>query len=214
MKLDWSYDSPLISKANAAADILFLNLVYLVCCLPVVTIGPASAALAGVSFSVLKKEAGGVGLFWKLFRGNLKTFLLPWLGVLALGVVLLFDAYLLFFQPVSGAVFFAAVLVLLLVFYAMVLAHICMIHARFDCGFRYMISNAVLLSLAHPLRTLALLVLELLPAALFFFWPQAFVFLTPVWLLCYCTPSSYAMAKIMAPVYRQLVADKNESKPI
>ena len=208
MKRDWSYDSPVISKANLAADFIFLNLVYLLCCLPVVTIGPANAAMAGVFFSLINGEDAGVRAFLRLFRKNLKTFLLPWIGVLLLGVLVLFDAYLLFRQPVSGTVIFSCVLILLLVLYAMILSHICMIHAKFDCKFLHMISNAVLLTLAHPLRTVLLLVLQLLPISLFFFWPRAFVFLTPVWLLCYCTLSACAMAKIMAPVYNRLAEGK------
>lgn len=205
MKINWSCDSPLISKANVVADVVFLNLVYLVCCLPLVTIGSATAAMAGVSVSFLNKDTSGVKLFWKLFRNNLRTFLLPWLGVLFFGVFLIFDAYLLFLHPITGAVIFAVILILLLILYAMILAHIFLLHAKFELKFRYLLSNAVLLSLAHPLRTIALLILELFPWVCFFFFPQAFVFLTPVWLLCYFPLASFAMVKTMKPVYDRLV---------
>ena len=206
MKKDWSYDSALISKANVAADFIFLNIVYLICCIPIVTIGPANAAMAGCIFAFRKEEAAGVKEFLRLFLQNIKTFLLLWLGVLGLGVVVLFDAYLLFTKPAAAVLVFAVVLVVLLVFYAMILSHISLIHAKFECKFRFMIANSVLLSLAHPLRTLALLILELLPLALFLFWPEAFVFLTPAWLLCYFSLRSYAAVRIMEPVYAKLLA--------
>jgi len=210
VKKDWSYDSPLISKANTAADFMFLNIVYLVCCLPIVTIGPASAAMAGVTAAFIRGDASGVAVFWKLFCCNLKSFLFPWLGIMALGVMILFDAYLLFAHHVSGVVFFAIVLALLLVIYAMILAHVFMIHARFECGFRYMISNSVLLTLAHPLRTVLILIIRLLPFACFFFWPQMFVFMTPVWLLCYCSLGGYVSVRIMQPVYDRLLNSKEK----
>ena len=145
-------------------------------------------------------------VFFRIVTQNIKTFLLPWIGVLGLGVALLFDAYLLFTKPAASVLLFAAVLMLLVVLYAMILSHISLIHAKFECRFRFMISNSVLLSLAHPLRTLALLILELLPLALFLFWPEAFVFMTPVWLLCYFSLRSYAAVWIMEPVYAKLLA--------
>ena len=210
MKTNWSYDSPMISKANTVADFIFLNLVYLVCCLPVVTIGAARTALAEASFSRLKEGAFGIAMFWKYFTKNLKSFLLPWLGIVILGAFLLFDAYLLYTVPVRGTAFFLAILILLIICFAMVIAHVFMMHAKFVCKFRYMLSNSVLISLAHPLRTAAVLILDLLPWLLFFFWPQACVFMTPVWLLCYFSVSGYIAAKIMAPVYARLSEGANE----
>lgn len=210
MKRDWSYDSPLISKANIVADVFFVNLLYLMCCALIVTIGPASSALIALSDAFLREEACGPSVFWKVFRRNCRDFLLPWLFVLCLGVFLLYDIYLLLVHTTMAYVVFAIILIVLSILYLMVLAHVALIHARFECKFRHLLTNAVLISMAHPLQTLTILLLKLFPWVVFFFFPQVFVLLTPLWLFAYFSLSHFAMAKITFSVYRR-ISDQNNN---
>ena len=55
-------------------DIIGLSLVWLIFSLPVVTVGPASAALYhAVRRCVVEREYGTYTIFWRSFRQNLKT---------------------------------------------------------------------------------------------------------------------------------------------
>ena len=40
----FKYDSPLMSFLNTVFDLMFLNILCFVCCIPIITIGPALAA--------------------------------------------------------------------------------------------------------------------------------------------------------------------------
>ena len=42
-------ENPVIAFLNKMADLILLNLIFLLCCIPVVTIGPAITALYAVS---------------------------------------------------------------------------------------------------------------------------------------------------------------------
>ena len=44
-------ENPVIAFLNKMADLILLNLIFLLCCIPVVTIGPAITALYAVSLS-------------------------------------------------------------------------------------------------------------------------------------------------------------------
>lgn len=206
MKTSWSYDSPLVSKGNTAADFLFVNLLYLLCCLPVLTIGAANAALGSVSLAFLKKEKdAGAGAFLRAFRENLPTALPSFLVLLLVGAFLCFDTYLLFFR--SGGtpnVALTVLLALFLVIYALIYVQIFLVQAKFRCRFLFLFSNALLLSLAHPLRSLTALAADALPWVLFFFCPNLFAFLTPLWVLAYFSLSAHLKARLMNPVYEAL----------
>ena len=44
-------DSPIMQALSRLADLIILSFLWLVCCLPVVTIGPASAAMCFVAMN-------------------------------------------------------------------------------------------------------------------------------------------------------------------
>jgi hypothetical protein len=46
-------ENPVIAFLNKMADLILLNLIFLLCCIPVVTIGPAITALYAVSLRSL-----------------------------------------------------------------------------------------------------------------------------------------------------------------
>ena len=72
MKL-FDHDGPLMRALTYLGNLILLNLVYLLCCLPVVSAGAASAALYTVTLGNLRGEDGGtVRRFFRAFRANFK----------------------------------------------------------------------------------------------------------------------------------------------
>ena len=79
-------------------DLIVLNLLFLVCCIPVVTIGPAITALHYVTTKMAgekERHSGGRQFFFKSFRANFRQGVL--MGILfgAAGGFLGYDIYLL-----------------------------------------------------------------------------------------------------------------------
>ena len=66
-------DNPVMCFINKIIDLVVLSLVCLVCCIPVVTAGPACAALYyAIVKSVRKQRSYPVSEFWRAFKCNLK----------------------------------------------------------------------------------------------------------------------------------------------
>ena len=90
-------DSPLMRALGVVWDLIVLNLLFLVCCIPVVTIGPAITALHYVTTKMAGEKDGTpvVGNFFKSFRANFRQGVL--MGILfgAAGGFLGYDIYLL-----------------------------------------------------------------------------------------------------------------------
>ena len=90
-------DSPMMRALGVVWDLIVLNLLFLVCCIPVVTIGPAITALHYVTTKMAGEKDGTpvVGNFFKSFRANFRQGVL--MGILfgAAGGFLGYDIYLL-----------------------------------------------------------------------------------------------------------------------
>ena len=86
------YDSPLMSFINTVFDIFYLNFLCLICCIPIVTIGPALAAKYDVAMRIVRKEEPTVFRpFFKAFKENFKQAFIIWIILLGACFLLFID---------------------------------------------------------------------------------------------------------------------------
>lgn len=199
MKKLW--DSPVMQLLQQSADLVLLNLVWLVCSLPVITIGPAAVAMFTVAKSVL---AGGgvrvIPMFWEAFTRRFLRHMLAGLAALACAGVLVMDFISLAHQntwlrPVLfGLLLFLSILVLL------TSACLFPLLAEYDIGIKCGIYRAFLLSFRHLCRAGAAAAPLLLPILLFLFAPTHFLLLVPLWIGCYFSAAAALSVRLIQPV--------------
>ena len=69
----FSVDSPLYKFMNRLMDVFKLNCMWLLCSLPIVTMGAATTAAYTITLKMVEDEEGYIaGPFWKEFKANLK----------------------------------------------------------------------------------------------------------------------------------------------
>ena len=74
---------------NKLGDIIVANLLFLVCCIPIITIGPALTALYHCMLRTVKGNNNGTTkTFFRAFKENFRQSLIVWLGLLAVGFIL------------------------------------------------------------------------------------------------------------------------------
>lgn len=89
-------ESPLMRFLSNLADLIALNLIWLICCVPVITIGPSTTAMYCVTRNITKGDWPPVlKTFFREFRSNFKQSLLVFLILLI--PVCVVAAYLLMF---------------------------------------------------------------------------------------------------------------------
>ncbi|WP_196717245.1 DUF624 domain-containing protein [Actinomyces trachealis] len=89
-------ESPFYRAYSAAADLVILNSLTILGCLPVVTAGASLTACARVVSGMVREEEGYLlRTWWKAFRGALRQSLGWWLPVLGLGALGLWESQLL-----------------------------------------------------------------------------------------------------------------------
>lgn len=92
MRRFFDVDSPFMSGLNKMADMMILNLVTLVCCLPVITAGAALTALHYVSLKLVRNEETYIlKQFFKSFTQNFKQATVIWLIKLLIAFLFVID---------------------------------------------------------------------------------------------------------------------------
>lgn len=131
---------------------VWLNLLWAICCLPIVTIGPATTALFYCCQKLVSDEEGYLTqTFFKSFSQNFKQATFIGITLTALGGVLAIDAYALYhlhftsvFWTLITAIFIVAVIA-----YLLISTWIYPLLAHFENTTFAMFKNALLLSMRY-----------------------------------------------------------------
>ena len=90
-----SYDSAFSQLLLKLCYGCYLNLLWLVCCIPIVTVGASTTALYYTSLKIVRGEDHSLArMFFKSFRENFRQSTVLWLLLLAIGLVLAGDGYI------------------------------------------------------------------------------------------------------------------------
>lgn len=150
----------------------YLNLLWFVCSLPIVTIGASTTALYYVTLKIAENREGDITQqFFGAFRSNFKQATIIWLMLLALGIVLGMDIYILRHLSAATTGTLAVVLTLALaivivacIAYAFVLSYVFPLVARVENTNLAMIKNALLISLRYLSCTISVLAIHVVMA--------------------------------------------------
>ncbi len=108
-------ESPVMSFITKITYSAYLNLLWLVCCLPIVTAGASTTALFYVTLKVAKNEEGSLTKsFFHSFRENFRQATVIWLILLAVGIVLGVDGYIFYHMRFENAFWTVATAVFLI----------------------------------------------------------------------------------------------------
>jgi len=169
-------DSPLMRTLTRIADVMILNILFIVTALPVITIG---AALTALNFTAMRIATGTdrtiTGDYLRSFRGNLRQATAIWgilLGLAAVLVAWYGVISALVTDPVVQFVLYAGWYIIVFLVVVMTL-WVFPYLAKFEGSIRDTLRNARLLSWRHPLTTLFALTVIVLCATVTVFSPQA-----------------------------------------
>ena len=128
----FSYESKFSQLLMKLCYACYLNLLWLLCSLPVFTIGASTTALYYASLKVVRGEESYVGrLFFRAFRENFRQATVLWLILLGIGLFLGADGYILYHLRAASAgtaaIFWTLILALVIavsVVYVIVLEYV------------------------------------------------------------------------------------------
>ena len=81
-------DNAVTRALSRICDMMCLNVVWIVCCLPIVTIGASTTALYSVMLKMVKNEEGYIfRSFFKAFKENFRQSTILWILFAVLGII-------------------------------------------------------------------------------------------------------------------------------
>ena len=212
MKL-FSPDSKFMRFMSTLGDLMLLNFVFLLCSVPVVTIGASCTALYAVVFRMVREKDGkGVlAQFFQSFRQNFRRATLLWLILLPAGGLLVLDLWL--FSGVTGPMrWLSVVFLLLLLLVVFTAGYAFPLLSQFENGVKETLKNALFLSLGYLPRTLGVTALNVLPFALLFLNLYLFLYVGFLWIFLYFSAAAYLNAKTLEQVFAPYREPKEEGQ--
>lgn len=203
----FSFDSPIFQFLSKMADLITLNLLYIICCLPVFTIGAASSALYSQTLKMAKNEEGAIVRgFFGAFRENFKKATLCWLILFAAGIILFLDFHLaqgLFPETMERV--FRIVILFLSFIWLMSFTYIFPLLAKFENTVKNSLINSVLMSIRHLPFTLIMLVFYALPVLALYYFGQYIMYELLILLLIWYSGIAYLNSKLFNRIFKAYI---------
>lgn len=202
----FNYENPFIQFLVRMGDLIILNVLFILCSAPVVTLGASLTALHRVTQNMLfEQEEPLLKAFFRAFRQNFKQSTLAWLVELVVIVSLVCDVLLVmayFNGGLAKAMYILVAVLAILV--AGVYAYLMPLIARYENGMRQQVNNALVLAIIKLPKTLLLVFLNLLPVILVLISVPVFVQTLIFWVVIGFAFVSFIESSILKPVFQQL----------
>lgn len=187
MKNLFNYENKFMELLMTIGDLVILNLLFLLCSLPIVTIGASQAGLyTGLRVLTDKEDDSSPTVaFFRGFANGFGSITGAYCIMLVLIVLVGYSAASVLFYDMNGVSAPVLISMIGLFISAVFQSLISIFHSRFSCTIWQLFRNAWLMLLAHPLRGALIAVLTWLPLVLFLVDMQIFVLGTPIIMTVY-----------------------------
>lgn len=194
------WDSPFMQKIAMVGNLVILNVLWILCSIPVVTAGAATAAMYQVVFAYLTNEEEVVlKPFFRAFAKNFKQATLVWLVILVVFAILLLDLWYMFLIGTPDLI--GILIIIVCILFLMVQSHLLPQVARFDTKIKPVFKNAALLTILHMPSSLMMAVLNVLPIPIFILYPYQFMQWLPLWVFIWFSLVALANSRILLKIW-------------
>lgn len=196
-------DSPISSFLSNALDFIVLNILAILCALPIVTAGASYSALAGVMTAyALEQTPIRARDFFARFRVVFLRATLSWSILLAISILFLINIRIIESMPsalrlvfVSGVLFVSLCVLLTAAMLFPMLSFTTQKHLP------ALWKSAFLIGIAKLPLTLSMAVIQAVPLLLLLILPRTFLLLSPVWVIFWFSLAAFFCAKISGRWY-------------
>lgn len=158
----FNMESPIFVFLSRMADLMILNVVFLITCIPIVTIGAAWSSLYYVTLKMVRNEESYiVRSYFKSFKQNFKQSTLIWIIVLILGFLLYMDLRIMtVMESSAGSNVIRIGIYMLGLVGIFVLQYLFPLVAKFFNSTKNMFRNAFLMAIRHLPQTVVMAVIS------------------------------------------------------
>lgn len=204
----FSENSSLMQFLGKMGDLMILNLLFVICSLPLVTVGASLTALYRVTILRARGDESSIlRLFWSAFRANFRQATFLELLMLVFAALACMDLYLLY-HGVAGESLLIVILCLLPVaIYLMVHSYVYPLCAQFENTVEQTIKNAFILAVGHLPISLVVTALNLSPLIILAVSGELFEKTLVLWLLLGFAVEARINERLLHRVFKPFLPD-------
>ncbi len=151
--------NPVFKFLSTMLDLCILNVLFVISCLPIFTIGTALTSIHYVMITGWDTQNMRLfAMYFKSFKQNFKQSTVVWLIMLLVGVFLGFTGWMVYQQSKvdDGVIFmlFVIIYVIFCIIYLCVMTYVWPLIAKFENNTKTTVKNALILALSHLPSTL------------------------------------------------------------
>lgn len=204
----FNLDSPLMVFLSKMADLMILNIITLLLCLPIITAGDAMTALYYMTIKIVRgEECYIVRGYFKSFKENFRQATIIWILALLVFFILAGDFVIIRSGALAMGNVMTVLLIIVSIIYAFTMFYVFPVLSRFENTVKNTIRNAFLMSILNLPRTILMILINLLPIALFLLVAQAMPF---VILFGFSVPA-YLCSMQFVKIFRRFEPDEENA---
>ncbi len=212
-------DNVVVIALNRIGDIIIANLLFLLCSIPLVTIGPSLTALYHCMLRIVKgNDDGTIKTFFRAFRQNFVQSLTAWLAIIAVGFILFLDTRFLVQNASEAGKIFYYLSGLVLALLVIIALYIFPVIAAFSNTLKNLVKNSIIFAFMHIPSTLLIAVISILPM----YMTYQDLTLLPLYTCCWfffgfaltCYINSFLFYRIFKPYLETAEEETEEIKEI
>ena len=203
MKNLFSLENPLVQLLSRACDLMIINLLFIISCIPVFTVGAAICGMMKVCQAMVTgDERGTWHLYWTGFKNSFKQATIVWLCVLVVAASL-FCYWLLIVNFCRGtlAIILLIVMAVIAIISLSLVVYLFPLIARYENTLREHVKNAGILAITRLLLTPLLIVFSAAPLLLPLFSLQAFMQTLIFWVIIGFGFLCHRATLLLKPIY-------------
>ena len=186
---------------NKMTDLLILNIITMLMCIPVITAGAALTAMHYVLLKMVRGEEGYIiKSFFRSFKREFRQATVLWILYVALAALMVSNLVLILEGGGSYPIWLPSSILVVAFLEIMFMIYTFAMLSRFDNTIYHTIVNAVTLTFAELPRSVEMAVITLVPLIAFF----RVTVLLPYLLLFGLSVPGYACAMIYDPIFKKI----------
>lgn len=170
MKNFFKMEGKFFNILSKIADLLWLNLLTILCCVPVITAGASITAMYSVTLAMVKNEEGYLTKsFFKAFAANFRQATAMWAVILAGTLVILADVHIIGNYAPQFKIWLLVPMCFIVIVLLALFLYVFPLQAYFRNTIRGTMGNALKLSVAHLPYTVVFLIRQAMPVIVIYY---------------------------------------------
>lgn len=208
-----SLKSSLVSFLRNAWDLFILQMLWIICSLPVITMGPATSALFSVTLKIARDEpASAIKDFFTAFKADFKQALV--LGLISLAGAVIIYSDIVYALSLEGnfKTLFLIVSGIMITLWLIFTTFSFPLQARYENSLKMHIRNSFLAAFGAPGKTIRIWIVYAIPMALLLFSQDVFIYIGWIFIFYGVTIPVFINSKTLRTIFDKISGETDHDK--